>query len=121
MWSKYPSIESLPLNSVVASTILRRQAGENTLIVKGYATHQINAPIAAVEVSVDDGLTWQPARVTYQEGKYSWTLWEAEVAGCEEHGTVHSRAVDVNGNKQQPDCKWNLRGVAFNPWGMRKW
>ncbi|EKM58397.1 uncharacterized protein PHACADRAFT_252682 [Phanerochaete carnosa HHB-10118-sp] len=121
VWSKYPSINSLPLNSVVACATLRKGDLGNTLLVKGYASQHIDARIVAIEVSVDDGILWHPAHITYQEGRWSWTLWEVELPGVEEHGTVYSRAIDERGNMQQRECKWNLRGVAFNPWGVRKW
>ncbi|GJF00069.1 molybdopterin binding oxidoreductase [Phanerochaete sordida] len=121
VWSKYPSINSLAFNSVVASATLRPAPAGNVLVVQGYASQHIDARIVAVELSVDAGATWQPARITYQEGRWSWTLWEAELPGVAEHGTVYSRAVDERGNMQQRECKWNLRGVAFNPWGVKRW
>jgi sulfite oxidase len=121
VWSQYSSITSLPLNSVVAQVVLQKTSDGNILSIKGYATPHIDAQIAKIEVSIDAGVTWCPARITYQAGPWSWTLWEAEVTGIDEHGTVNSRAIDCNGNQQQKDCKWNLRGVAFNPWGVCKW
>ena len=124
MWSKYPSITSLPLNSVIASAYLRSSTSDRalqTLVVKGYATAHMSAQVTGVEVSIDHGATWIPARITYQEGRWSWTLWDAAIEGTQEHGTVFSRAIDERGNVQQRECQWNLRGVAFNPWGTKSW
>ncbi|KAI0346295.1 molybdopterin binding oxidoreductase [Trametopsis cervina] len=122
VWSKYPSITSLNLNSIVASTSLQKAPDStNTLIVKGYATHYMASTVQSVEVSIDGGENWRQARITYQEGKWSWTLWEALFESVAEHGTVHCRAIDINGNVQPKECKWNLRGVAFNPWGVGRW
>lgn len=89
--------------------------------MRGYATQHIDARIVAVEVSIDEGEHWQPAQITYQEGRWSWTLWEVTIEDVGEHGTVYSRAIDENGGMQQKECKWNLRGVAYNPWGTRSW
>ncbi|KAI0805942.1 molybdopterin binding oxidoreductase [Irpex lacteus] len=122
VWSKYPSITSLNLNSIVASTSLRNNKDDShSLLVKGYATHYMASIVTKVEVTTDGGEHWQPARITYQEGKWSWTLWEACLDGVAEHGTVHCRAWDCNSNVQPRECKWNLRGVAYNPWGVGKW
>ena len=92
-----------------------------TLFVKGYATHYMASVVTKIEVTVDGGEHWQPARITYQEGKWSWTLWEASVNGVNEHGTVRCRAWDADSNVQPQECKWNLRGVAYNPWGIGNW
>ncbi|EPT01408.1 hypothetical protein FOMPIDRAFT_1145132 [Fomitopsis schrenkii] len=116
-WSKYPSMTTLPLNSVIAS-LTRRSPTE--LIVKGYAIGRGSAEVTKVEVSLDEGMSWLPARITYQGGKWSWTLWSVSVAVDEgAHGTLHCRASDEKGNVQQKTCPWNMRGVAYCPWGAK--
>ncbi|KAF8876735.1 Oxidoreductase, molybdopterin-binding domain-containing protein [Infundibulicybe gibba] len=94
LWSKYPSMTALPLNSVVASVT---PTSPGAVHVKGYA---IPGP---------------------DRGRWSWTLWEAELAGVGENGTVHSRAIDTKGLMQDQNGAWNMRGVAFNAWGVGKW
>ncbi len=107
---------------MIASALLRQNSTTtSSLAVRGYATAHVSAQVAAVEVSVDDGENWQTARITYQEGKWSWTLWEVIIEDVAEHGQVFSRAIDAKGHKQYKDCKWNMRGVAYNPWGTKKW
>ncbi|GJE99903.1 molybdopterin binding oxidoreductase-like protein [Phanerochaete sordida] len=116
-WSKVPPILANPLNSVVASA----DAFGGHLTVKGYAVSGPAGQVARVCVSVDDGASWQPAQITYQEGRWSWTLWEATVrlpggeAAC--HGTVYSRAEDMSGHVQPKDTDWNLRGVVYHGYG----
>ena len=80
--------------------------------------------VRAVEVSIDEGKTWQPATITYQEGLWSWTLWEAmmdapQAAEGEGTGMVWCRAIDTAGVTQQPDSDWNLRGVAYAAVGAK--
>ncbi|KAI0635522.1 molybdopterin binding oxidoreductase [Trametes polyzona] len=118
VWSKVPSLTTLPLNSVVGSVT---RTGPDTIRVKGYAIGCGDVQVAKVELSIDDGATWHEARITYQEGKWSWTLWEALLEHVPESGVVYSRATDAQGHVQEREGKWNMRGVAYNPWGRGKW
>ncbi|KAI3604829.1 sulfite oxidase [Moniliophthora roreri] len=118
-WSKYPSMTSLPLNSVVA-TVYR--LSPSTVFAKGYAVPDVSTGnIRSVEVSVDKGTAWYPAQIIYQEGKWSWTLWELEIPSTSESGQVCCRATDTSGNMQKVACDWNMRGVAFCAWSMKEW
>lgn len=108
---------NLPLNSVIAS-ITRRSPTE--LFVKGYAIGRGSAKVTKVELTLDEGTTWVPAGTTYQGGKWSWTLWSATIAVNEgSHGILRCRASDEKGNVQQKTCPWNMRGVAYCPWGAK--
>ncbi|KAJ7274561.1 Oxidoreductase, molybdopterin-binding domain-containing protein [Mycena haematopus] len=123
LWSKYPSMTALPLNSVVASVIATPIPSSPlfSIYVKGYALPGEEGNVSAVEASVDDGASWTPATITYRKGKWSWTLWEVSIDKVSQTGTVYSRAKDEIGNVQQREGSWNLRGVAFNAWGMKRW
>ncbi|MGI8977548.1 MAG: sulfite oxidase [Thermomicrobiales bacterium] len=71
------------------------------------------APIAGVDVRIDDG-PWQPATLTEGEGEeYAWVFWtfdwDAPASG--EH-TVTSRASDANGNVQPAPDDPTLAGKA---------
>ncbi|KAG6334138.1 hypothetical protein ID866_4945 [Astraeus odoratus] len=139
-WSRVPSMQHLACNSVVADVRRLTSAcpDEVKLKVAGYAYS--SCPISRVEISVDNGNTWEESHITYQVGRWSWALWEAELEivlddGAETDGvviveedsngrlkrklTVLSRAVDSAGNEQQLVCKWNLRGVGYSGPGER--
>lgn len=136
-WGRIPAMQRLNCNSVVAHVKCLTLAcpDQKTLKVTGYAYS--HAPISRVEISVDNGETWHDVRITYQEGSWSWSLWEGELvvdidvdalewAG---HGlgngrpkteiTVISRAFDQSGSAQDTDCRWNMRGVGFCGVGIR--
>lgn len=125
LWSKYPSMTALPLNSVVASVTPTPMPDSPlfSIYVKGYALpgQLSGGNVSAVEVSVDEGASWTAAAITYQEGKWSWTLWEVSVDGVPPTGTVYARAKDEVGGVQPREGNWNLRGVAFNAWGVGHW
>ncbi|EKM78158.1 hypothetical protein AGABI1DRAFT_86323 [Agaricus bisporus var. burnettii JB137-S8] len=118
LWSKYPAMTALPLNSVIGTAY---KSSPDSVFIKGYALPGATGQVSAVEVSVDDGETWVRMDITYQEGKLSWSIWEGQVACKAEHGNVWSRAIDVSGKVQPRDGEWNLRGVAFNGWGRAEW
>lgn len=118
LWPKYPCMTSLPLNSVIGSITL---TSPTSLYIKGYAVPSSTANVAGVEVTTDCGKTWHNARITYQEGRWSWTIWEAELEGVAESGILYCRARDGKGTMQPKEGTWNLRGVAFDGWGVGKW
>jgi sulfite oxidase len=109
---------ALPLNSVVASVML---TSPTTLYVKGYAVPGPSAAVSSVELTIDGGKTWHETKVIYHDGKWSWTLWEAELHDVPESGVVYSRARDEKGGMQPREGVWNIRGVAFDGWGVGKW
>jgi sulfite oxidase len=118
VWSFYPSMTSLPLNSVIARVDC---ITDRMLYVKGYALAGSSGDVKAVELTLDEGKSWQPAKIIYQESKWSWTIWEAEVECSADNGTLFSRAIDARDNAQPKDGVWNLRGVAYNGWGRGTW
>ncbi|KIK63199.1 hypothetical protein GYMLUDRAFT_41525 [Collybiopsis luxurians FD-317 M1] len=118
VWSKFPSMTSLPLNSAIGSAF---KIAPSKLRVKGYAISGGCGNVVAIEVSADNGATWYPSRITYQEGKWSWTLWEAEIPISGSSGEVCARAKDKAGNFQPMAGSWNMRGVAFDAISRIKW
>lgn len=57
--------------------------------------------ISAVEVSVDDGKTWQPAQLKAPMGKYTWVLWAAVwTPSSPGEYALRVRATDGSGNLQ---------------------
>jgi len=61
-----------------------------------------SAPIDRVEVSTDDGATWEPARLLDEARAFVWRRWEFEWKVPEAKGVylLKSRATDVSGNIQ---------------------
>lgn len=122
-------MENLPCNSVIAGVKrLRSSCPEEVLLTaSGYAYS--DCPIQRVDVSVDRGATWQECKITYQEGRWSWALWEACIELMLDENadamfltdargklelTVLSRATDSNGRVQPLTCTWTLRGVGYD-------
>ncbi|MHB8469572.1 MAG: sulfite oxidase [Gaiellaceae bacterium] len=75
-----------------------------------------HAPVAEVEISTDDGATWQGVRLDPPEhGRWAWRRWSYEWDAAEPGSYVLScRARDGAGNRQPADQRWNLGGYANN-------
>ncbi|MFL5962940.1 MAG: sulfite oxidase [Gaiellaceae bacterium] len=89
------------------------QAG--TVTVEGRAWSGL-APVASVEVSTDDGATWQDAQLDPPElGRWAWQHWSYEWNAAEPGRHVLAcRARDVAGNAQSLAQRWNVGGYANN-------
>jgi DMSO/TMAO reductase YedYZ molybdopterin-dependent catalytic subunit len=85
--------------------------------------------IARVEVSTDDGVTWNEATLIGPQARYSWTLWEylweADAPG--DH-TLLARAISAGGQVQPRDhdplcggyCIHHSRALAIQVAGPRR-
>ena len=82
-------------------------------LLRGRAWSGLGA-ITAVDVSVDGGATWSPARLG-PSSEHAWRAWEFDwdvtAPGAYE---LRCRATDDAGNTQPHDPPWNLGGYANN-------
>jgi DMSO/TMAO reductase YedYZ molybdopterin-dependent catalytic subunit len=84
--------------------------------IRGFAFS--GAPdIAKVEVSDDDGATWNEASLDPRHDPWAWRLWSyrwtPRAAG---NARVLARATDSRGIVQPRDATWNQSGYLFNSW-----
>jgi DMSO/TMAO reductase YedYZ molybdopterin-dependent catalytic subunit len=89
----------------------RLQAGVQP--VRGFAWSPCGG-VVGVEVSVDGGANWQPARLLADLGPHSWRqfewLWDAPVGPH----TLAVRATDAEGNVQPLTVEFNRQGYLMN-------
>lgn len=87
------------------------QLGE--IAIRGVAWSGV-APIARVEVSLDDG-PWQPAQLVGERSRHAWQWWEL-IARVEATGptTIRARATDLAGRSQPERPPWNRLGYGNN-------
>lgn len=75
-------------------------------------------PIETVEITLDGGQTWQPARFTGPDlGPYAWRTFAFETQLQPGEHVIASRATDAEGNQQPRRRLENERGYGNNAWG----
>jgi sulfite oxidase len=72
------------------------------------------AEIVKVEVSTDEGATWQATRLDHEQEKYArlWT-YPVKVSSAGEY-TILARAIDNQGGVQPRAAEWNPSGYLYN-------
>jgi len=82
--------------------------------VAGHAWAGENA-IDRVEISLDEGVTWQRAKLARPKDKYAWWRFTFEFKPRQPgYVTVLARATDSNGNTQPIQSVWNPLGYFWN-------
>jgi hypothetical protein len=108
-----------PLQGLVVKSLITRPldgallaAGKTT--IAGYAWAGEDR-IARVEISIDDGVSWNAARLTGQRVDYAWRRFEYEADLVDGNAyTIRSRATDARGNAQPLAPAWNPSGYLWN-------
>jgi len=81
--------------------------------LQGLVTHG-GGEVKSVEVSVDDGKTWQPAQLEKSQGHYAWRRWNLPWTPAQSGPTaLRVRATMASGETQQ-EHQWNRSGYARN-------
>lgn len=116
-----PTVPSIPVEAmVVKSLIAAPQEGETAksgpVTIQGMAWSG-EAKVVKVEVSLDEGKTWEPARLVGEDRPYAWRqwqlVWKAKTAGT---FTILCRATDARGEQQPATTPWNPSGFLWNGW-----
>lgn len=109
-------VEAMVVKSLIASPTNGDQIGRGPITVQGVAWSG-EASIATVELSFDDGKTWEQARLVGEDEPYAWRqwqfLWKPKAAGAV---TILCRATDAAGQVQPQDSPWNPGGFLWNGW-----
>ena len=86
--------------------------------LRGYAlpAGKPGTQIAKVEVSADNGQSWQQAQITSPRRSFSWVTWGLTVSVPAGMTTLAVRATDSSGDTQPERAKWNVKGYMNNGW-----
>ncbi len=70
--------------------------------------------IARVEVSLDRGITWQPARLREPNIAQAWVRWDVDWDAQPGDYSLRARATDERSNTQPVIAPWNDQGYLYN-------
>jgi len=109
-----PSMWEMNVKSWITSPLQQGRSGRN--MICGVAFGGSRA-VARVEVSTDDGKSWQPARFLGPDlGPFAWRPFVFATDLDAGEYRVVSRATDVEGNSQPEGRLDNERGYGHNGW-----
>lgn len=114
-----PASDMAPLTGLAVKSLITQPLDGATVAagrvaVAGFAWAGVD-DIARVDISIDNGATWEPARLTGEQTKYSWRRFEHELAlTTPQSYLVMARATDSTGAVQPALPPWNPSGYLWN-------
>jgi DMSO/TMAO reductase YedYZ molybdopterin-dependent catalytic subunit len=85
------------------------------IAIRGAAWAGDRGRVTRVEISVDRGRSWRPARLTGQATRFGWRLWDFPWTPADDgHYTILARARDASGEVQPLIQEWNPAGYLWN-------
>ena len=107
-------VTAIQLKSIITRPLTGAHLEKGKIVVLG-AAYAGEGHVAQVEVSTDDGATWQPAEFIGPDEPYAWRqwqyVWHAIQAG---EYTIRSRVKDEQGRQQPETATWNVLGYGNN-------
>jgi hypothetical protein len=108
------TVTAIGLKSIITRPLAGERLDKGAIVVLG-AAYAGEGHVAQVEVSVDDGATWQAAEFIGPDEPFAWRqwqyVWHANQAG---EYTIKSRATDSQGRQQPETARWNFLGYGNN-------
>ncbi len=107
-------VKGIEVKSIIFEPLKNETLTAGRIPIRGSA-YAGEAGIAAVEVSVDGGSSWFPARLIGLAEDYAWRHWEYfwDVRQPGKY-TIMARATDANGRIQTDRAQWNALGYCNN-------
>jgi DMSO/TMAO reductase YedYZ molybdopterin-dependent catalytic subunit len=109
-------VEQMRVKSLITAPLIGARVPVGRLRVTGQAWSGRGAGgIRSVDLSLDDGRTWQPARLNGKEYPYAWRSWAAELEIAEPGPQrLLARATDRSGATQPRTAEPNPGGFGNN-------
>jgi DMSO/TMAO reductase YedYZ molybdopterin-dependent catalytic subunit len=109
-------VEAMVIKSLIAAPREGEVVKVGPMTIQGVAWGG-EAKVVKVEVSTDDGRTWEPARLVGEDRPYAWRQWQSDwPAKATGMFTLRCRATDARGEVQPAESPWNPSGFMWNGW-----
>lgn len=109
-------VEQMPVKSLIAAPTDGDTLRTGPVTIQGVAWAG-GLAVVRVEVSCDDGRTWEPARLVGDEHPYAWRqwqyVWNPQMVGPT---AILCRATDARGDRQPATTPWNPGGFLWSGW-----
>ena len=109
------SLTALPVKSLIARPLEGALLRAGEVNVQGMAFSG-NGAVTRVEISADDGATWQDATLSPSRGAGSWQPFKFRWRAAPGHYALRARATDSTGDVQPAEPRWNPGGYLYNAW-----
>ena len=107
-------VKGIDVKSIIVQPANNAELSVGKVAIRG-AAYAGEAGIQIVEVSVDNGKTWEMAKCIGLNENYAWRhweyLWEAKQKG---EYRIMARATDTSGRQQPRTALWNVLGYENN-------
>ncbi len=106
-------VREMPVSSAIWSPGYDAPVKAGQVPVAGYAWSGLGG-IARVEVSTDNGLNWNDAKITQSGGEHAWARFEYAWDAKPGPTGLLSRATDDRSTSQPFAAQWNQLGYQYN-------
>ncbi len=113
--SDFKSVEVMIVKSLIAQPREGASLAPGPVTVQGVAWTG-EGRIVRVEVSFDEGRTWEPTRLVGEDLPYAWRQWQYIWQAMSGTKTILCRAIDDRGVTQPKTSPWNPGGFFWNGW-----
>lgn len=119
-WAKGIMLGELSVNAIICGPLKHETVPAGDVLVFGFAISGGGRNIERVDVSADDGKTWETAELLAQPGNrehpYAWRFWRLRVKLEPGEHQLVARAWDAAANSQPEDIAqiWNFKGYMNN-------
>jgi DMSO/TMAO reductase YedYZ molybdopterin-dependent catalytic subunit len=108
-----------PLTALSVKSVISGPSDGATIKTGKVAVHGAawagEADITKVEISTDNGTTWNPAKLGHDQAHYAWRLWTYDWKAAKPGDyTIQSRATDTQRRTQPSTPAWNPSGYLYN-------